>query len=57
MRMTDYLGRLTEEQDGYEMWNEKEGVKIKCEEKFVDYWKQRGFVISKVGKIRLLGNE
>ncbi|GED68505.1 hypothetical protein BRE01_22070 [Brevibacillus reuszeri] len=52
--MSDYLDDLERERDGYEMRNEKEGVTIKCEEKFVEYWRKRGFVIVDKGKIRLV---
>lgn len=55
--MNENLDDLTEERDGYVMWNAKEEVEIKCTEKSVNYWKQRGFVIKEQGKIRLVDSE
>lgn len=46
--------RLTEEREGYVMRNEKDGVEISCTEKFVDAWKQRGFIVVREGTIKLV---
>lgn len=41
-----YLDAMKENQfDGFVMKNESNGVKVNCTQKFVEYWKQRGFKI------------
>lgn len=45
---------LSKKQEGYIMRNESSGIEIKCTEKFVKHWEQRGFVIVKKSIIQML---
>ncbi|GIP35955.1 hypothetical protein [Paenibacillus sp. J2TS4] len=40
------LDELSQEREGYVMKNPSNGIEIKCTEKFVKHWENRGFVTS-----------
>lgn len=55
--MDKILKKLMDEREGYILWNENTGVEIKATEKFLCFWKNRGFTVIDKCSIRLIEKE
>lgn len=54
LKMKSYLEELQKEREGFLMRNKKTNAEIRCTEKFVKIWEQRGFEIVKKLPISLV---